>query len=324
MSVNKIKSKSIDFKKILSTYSIFFVLIIFVIICSMLNSRFLTSNNILNILRQQSVVTIIAFGEMVLIITGHLDLSAGSVIAFAGVVSVMIYKSTYNIIISFLVAILISVIVNLINALMVTRFNVPAFIATLSTQLVARGAALYITNGQNIYEVGDYVKVGQGSVLGIPAPAIFAIVVFIIIAYLLKHTIWGRSIYAVGGNSDAALASGINVKMVTLKAFILNGILVGIAAVLFMSRVNGGLPAGASGYEMDALTATIIGGTSFTGGVGTAGGTIIGALIVGVLTNIMNLMSMDSYIQQMVRGALIALAVVWDIYAKSHKNKMKG
>lgn len=318
MSKNKFDMNSI--KKIFSTYSMFFVLIIITAGCSLLNPHFLTSNNILNILRQQSVITLVAFGEMALIITGHLDLSIGSVIALSGVTSVMVYKSTQSLLLAFLASILIATVVSLLNALMVTHFKVPAFIATLSTMMIARGAALYITNGQNIYEIGDYTKVGQGSIAGIPIPVVFMIVIFIIIAYLMKHTKWGRSTYAVGGNADASLASGINVNWVVTRAFILNGVLVGIAAVLFMSRVNGGLPAGAEGYEMDALTATIIGGTSFTGGVGSPGGTVIGALIVGVLSNIMNLMSMDSYIQQMIRGAIIALAVIWDIYSKSKKS----
>lgn len=311
-------------KKLLSKYSIILILIIIMAVCTLVNSSFLTPSNMRNVFRQQSVTIILALGEMALIICGQLDLSSGSVIALAGVLSVTSYKATGNMLLAFTVAIAVSLFVNFLNGIMVTKFRTPAFIATLATQTMARGAALYITGGQNIYEIGDYATVGQGSLGPIPIPIIFMVVIFLLMTYLMRHTRWGRSTYAVGGNAEAANASGINTRMVTMMAFLLNGALVGIAAVLFMSRVNGGLPAGASGAEMEALTATIVGGTSFTGGIGTPWGTLVGAFVVGFLGNIMNLMSIDSYIQQMVRGAIIAIAVIWDIYSKSRQTYKKG
>lgn len=314
----------VDFKKLLSKYSIILILVIIMVICTFANSNFLSVSNLINVCRQQSVTIIVAFGEMALIICGQLDLSCGSVIALAGCLSVSSYKMTGNMLLAFIVAIVVAVGVNLLNGVMVTKYKTPAFIATLATQTMARGAALYITNGQNIYEIGDYTIVGQGSVGAIPIPVLFMACIFALMFYLMRHTRWGRSTYAVGGNSEAANASGISTKLVIMKAYILNGILVGVAAVLFMSRVNGGLPAGASGYEMDALTATIVGGTSFTGGIGTPWGTVVGAFVVGFLGNIMNLMSIDSYIQQIVRGAIIAFAVIWDIYSKSRQTYKKG
>ena len=300
-----------DYRKILSKYSIVLVLIVIMIACTFANSSFLTANNLINVCRQQSVIIILAFGEMILIICGQLDLSCGSVIALAGVLSVMTYKSTQSMALAFIVAIVVSVAVNFLNGLMVTKFMTPAFIATLATQTMARGAALYITNGQNIYEIGNYTIVGQGSIGVIPIPVIFMFCIFILMAYMMRHTCWGRSTYAVGGNAEAANAAGINTKMVTMKAYLFNGILVGIAAVLFM-------------YEMDGLTATIVGGTSFTGGIGTPWGTVIGAFVVGFLGNVMNLMSIDSYIQQIVKGAIIAFAVIWDITSKSRQTYKKG
>lgn len=322
--MSNLKKQGFDAKKALSKYSIILILIFIMIVCTIANSSFLTMNNLLNVIRQQSVTIILAFGEMALIICGQLDLSCGSAVAFAGVLSVYTYKGSANMLAAFGVAIVVALGVNIINGIMVTKFKAPAFIATLATQTIARGAALYITDGQNIYEIGNYTIVGQGSVGFIPIPVIFMLIIFGIMAYFMKHTKWGRSTYAVGGNPEAANASGINTKMVTMKAYLLNGVLVGIAAVLFMSRVNGGLPAGASGYEMDALTATIVGGTSFTGGIGTPWGTVVGAFVVGFLGNIMNLMSIDSYIQQMVRGAIIAVAVIWDIYSKTRQTYKKG
>jgi inositol transport system permease protein len=204
-----------------------------------------------------------------------------------------------------------------------TRFKTPPFIATLAMMAMARGGALLYTKGQNIYQIGNYVILGQGTVLGIPTPAICLVGVWMVTWYLLNHTVFGRSIYAIGGNEEAAHASGIRVKRMKTLAFAINGVLVGIAGVLFMSRVNAGLPNGATGYEFKALTAAIIGGTSFSGGIGTASGTIAGAFMVGFLDNIMVLTGIDSYLQQIVRGAIIALAVIYDINAKTRRSQRR-
>jgi inositol transport system permease protein len=219
------------------------------------------------------------------------------------------------------VAIGVAVFCNLINALMITRFKTPAFIATLAMQAMARGAALLITDGQNIYQIGDYVNIGQGSIFFIPTPLLLLLLFFALTWYTLKHTTLGRSLYAIGGNEEAAIASGINVNRSKVIAFAINGVLVGVAGVLFMSRVNAGLPNGAINYEFQALTSSIIGGTSFSGGIGTAGGTVVGAFIVGFLNNIMNLVNVNSYMQQIVRGAIIALAVIYDIWTKNKRTR---
>ncbi|NLY82803.1 MAG: ABC transporter permease [Clostridiales bacterium] len=315
--------KQFDFQKFSSRYSLLLILIVFMAISSLLNETFLTTRNLINVVRQQSVFIIIALGQMMLIISGMLDLSAGAVIAFAGCLSINVYKATGNMGLAILVAILVSVIANGLSGVMVTVFKTPAFIATLAMQTIARGAALKVTGGQNIYEVGDYGRLGQGDLWGIPYPAMIMIAISIIMLIVMKYTRFGRSTYAVGGNIDAARASGINVNSVQLRAFLLHGILVGIAAVIYMSRVNSGIPNGAQGYEFDALTATVIGGTSFTGGVGNVGNTIIGAFLVGFMNNIMNILSIDSYVQQMIRGVIIAGAVIWDINAKDKGGKTK-
>ena len=302
-------------------YSIFFVLLILIVLCSLFNHNFLSTRNLTNVSRQISVTTILAFGETILIICGMLDLSSGSVLALAGVFSVSAYKSTGSMTIAILVAIAVAVFCNIINGLLVTRLKAPPFIATLSMLAMARGAALFYTNGQNIYQIGGYKTVGQGSIGFLPIPIIFLITILIITWYILKHTCFGRSLYAIGGNEEAANASGINVNSNKMLAFIINGIFVGIAGVLFMSRVNAGLPNGAIGFEFQALTSSIIGGTSFSGGIGTAGGTLAGAFIVGFLNNIMNLASINSYLQQIIRGAIIALAVVYDIWSKNRRTR---
>ncbi len=308
---------------LLSRYSILLVLAVLFLVCTVLNANFLTWGNLTNISRQISVTTILAFGETILIICGLLDLSSGSVIAFAGTLSVIAFKATGSMPLAILVSIAVAMFCNLLNGVMVTKFKAPAFIATLAMQTMARGAALYMTAGQNVYQIGEYTVLGQGSIGIVPTPIIIMLFFFGITWYILNHSRFGRSLYAIGGNEDAANASGIAVNRVKMGAYLINGLLVGVAAVLFMSRVNAGLPNGAQGYEFDALTTTIIGGTSFSGGIGTAGGTLIGAFIVGFLNNIMNLTSVNSYIQQIIRGLIIAMAVIYDIYAKTRRTRKK-
>lgn len=313
-------SRREKFSQISQKYSIFMILILLFVACSLINPNFLSFDNLSNISRQISVTTILAFGATILIISGMLDLSAGSVLALAGIFSVSAYKSTGSLTLAFMAGIFVGVSCNLLNAMMITTFRAPPFIATLAMQTMARGAALLYTKGQNILQLGGFVTFGQGKILGVPTPIIFLIIIFIVTWYVLRHTKFGRSLYAIGGNEEASVASGINVSLQKYKAFIFNGILVGIAGVLFMSRVNAGLPNGAIGYEFQALTAAIIGGTSFSGGVGTASGTLAGAFIVGLLDNVMNLTGVDSYIQQIIRGSIIALAVIYDIWAKGHRS----
>ncbi len=304
---------------IMEKYSIFVVLFAMIIVCSFLNKNFLSFNNITNIMKQLAVGTILAYGEMLLIVSGMLDLSSGAVLALAGVFSVSTYKSTDSLLLAFIVAILVAVVCNLVNALMVTNFKTPPFIATLAMQMVARGIALFFTKGQNILQLDRYVIFGQGTWGPVPISILITVIITIGIWYLLKHTRFGRSLYAIGGNEEASIASGIPVMKNKYIVFMINGVLVGIAGVLFMSRVNAGLPNGAVGYEMEGLTAAIVGGTSFSGGVGTTMGTLAGAFIIGCLNNIMNLTGVDSYIQQIVKGIIIAVAVIWDIRSKSKK-----
>lgn len=305
------------FKRARQKYGILLVLILLFIIATLLNSNFLSARNLSNISKQVSITTILAFGETILIISGMLDLSNGSVLALAGLISVSVFKMSGSLLLAFLVAIIVAVICNIINGLMVTKFKTPPFIATLAMMAMARGAALLYTNGQNIYQIGDYTIFGQGSVFGIPTPIIFLVIIAFVTWYILQHTRLGRSLYAIGGNEEAAVASGVNVNKNKMKAYIINGVFVGIAGVIFMSRVNAGLPNGGQGFEFEALTSSIIGGTSFSGGIGTAGGTVIGAFIVGTLNNIMNLSAVNSYLQQIIRGAIIALAVIYDTYSKN-------
>ena len=302
-------------------YSIFIVLFVMIFLCSIMNKNFLSAVNLSNSMKQLAVSTILAYGEMLLIISGMLDLSSGAVLALSGVLSISAYQATGSLVIAVVVGISVAVVCNLVNAVMITNLNAPPFIATLAMMQIARGIALLFTKGQNLNQLKDYVIFGQGTIGPIPISIIITIFITIIVWYILRHTKLGRSLYAIGGNQEAAIAAGINVKKNKYIVFIINGVLVGIAGILFMSRVNAGLPNGAVGYEMEGLTAAIVGGTSFSGGVGSTMGTLAGAFIIGMLNNIMNLVGVDSYIQQIVKGAIIALAVIWDIRSKSKKTR---
>ena len=304
----------------LQKFSIYIVLVVMFIVCSMLSPYFLRSNNLMNIARQLCVGILIAYGEMILIVSGFLDLSVGSVLALSGVLGVSVYKDTRSMLLAILVALLVGVICNLFNAVFVAQFNVPAFIATLGMQQVARGIALYYTGGANILQLGDFVDIGQGMVGIVPVPVIIVAVITVVVWYLFNHTRYGRNLYAIGGNRKAAEASGINAKQNIYISYIINGLLAGLAGVIFMARNNSGLPNGAVGYEMTGLTAAIVGGTSFTGGVGTVMGTVAGAFIIGFLENIMNLIGVNAYIQSIIEGTIIVVAVAFDIMSKSRKS----
>lgn len=313
-------------------YSIFFVFLVMIFISAAMNHNFFSAGNLTNIAIQLAVATILAYGEMLLIISGMLDLSAGAVLALSGVLSVSVYKATGSLLGAFVVAIVVAVACNIVNAFFVANCKMPAFIVTLAMTMVARGLALLYTSGQNILQIGNYKLFGQGNLTDIPifekitflekvpVPIVFLIGITIVIWYVLNHTKFGRSLYAIGGNEEAAIASGINVIRSKYTAFIINGILVGIAGILYMSRVNAGLPNGAVGYEMEGLTAAIVGGTSFSGGVGTTLGTLVGSFIIGCLNNIMNLQGVDSYVKQIVKGGIIVAAVLYDLKFKNKKS----
>jgi inositol transport system permease protein len=306
-------------ERIKTRFSIFLVLAAMILIASIISPVFLSPRNLSNIARQISVITIMAFAQTIVIIAGMIDLSVGSVMALAGVLSVSAYLFSESLLVAILVGIAAGVVASMINGLFVTRMNVPPFIATLGMLTAARGVALLYTSGQNIYQLGEFVVLGQGTVLGVPTPIIFMLLVTIFIWYLLNHLRLGRYIYAIGGNQEAARASGIQIKRIKLVTYMIAGALVGLAGVLFMSRVNAGLPNAGIGFELDTISIAVIGGTSITGGVGTAVGTLGGAFIIGILNNIMNLIGIQSYVQAVVRGLIIVLAVAYDTRAKTKR-----
>lgn len=305
--------------RFMNKYSIYVILVALMILCTILNPNFLTWQNLANVSRQISITTIIAMAETILIIGGMIDLAAGAVLALAGVLSVATYKFTGSLMLAVSVGIIVGVICNALSGLVVVRFKTPPFIATLAMQTAARGAVLLYCAGQNIYQVGDYVVLGKGYIGPIPTPVVFMLAVVLLTWYILRHTRFGRYIYAVGGNEEAARASGVSIGWTKFNAYAISGVLVGLAGILYMSRNSAGLPNAGAGLEFEAMTAAIIGGTSFSGGVGTAMGTLAGGFIMGFLNNGMNLLGIQAYAQQIVRGLIIVLAVIWDMSSKQRK-----
>lgn len=301
-------------------YSIYFITLIFMIICAFINDRFLTWDNVINILRQVSVYALLAFAESVCIISGNLDLAAASTLIFSGCVSIYTYVATGSLLLAVLVAILIGIAINLVSGIIVAYFNIPPFVATLGMQMSVRGAAYLVTGGMTVTETGENFKIiGQGYVGPIPNPVCIMLICAVIFWILLDRTRLGRNFYAVGGNMEAARASGINIRKYTILAYMVAGAFIGLAGIVYSSRINAGTPAGAVGYEGQGIAASVIGGIGFAGGTGNAWGAVIGAVVIGIINNILNLMGVNSYVQQIINGLVIIIAVGLDTFTRSKR-----
>ena len=303
------KKRNIQFGK----FGIYFVVVFMVILATTITPNFLTGQNILNIFKQMAVIIMVALGETMLIIMGATDLAAGSELALAGIVSIYSYFWSGSLIIALLVGIFVGALCGSLLGLFVTKLHIPYFIAGLAMSEICRGTALLLTGGYTLYNIGDYTFFGQSEFIGIPMPFIFAIIVAIITWVVLNMTRQGRYIYAVGGNKAAAHASGINVDNVIFRTYLLHGMFVGLAGVVLLSRLNSGLPDAGVGYEFQGITAAVIGGTSMLGGIGSVQGTLAGAFIVGIMQNVMNLLAVESFVQQVVKGGIILAAVAYDM-----------
>lgn len=315
-------NKKIGPMQILKRYGIILLLILLVVICSILSSNFLTPTNIFNILKQISVVLIIAYGECLLIIAGQTDLSPGSVLCVSGVLSAMAFVGTGSLVLAIVVAILVGALAGVCNGFFVTRYALPPFIVTLGMQITARGIALFVSHGAPVVIEQESFKIlGQGSLFGVPNVVILAAVLFVVAWFVLNRTSYGRYIYAVGGNEEAAKASGVGINKVKVIAFTICGALSGVAGFALMSRMNVGQPNAGVNYEFDAIIGVILGGASFSGGIGTMFGAVVGCMIIGVLNNVLNLLNVSPYIQQIVKGLLILIAVVADAKSKGQGGK---
>ncbi|MBW7889450.1 MAG: ribose ABC transporter permease [Chitinophagaceae bacterium] len=293
------------------------ILIAFLVICILLSIAtpfFFTSQNILIVLRQVSINGILAIGVTFVIITGGIDLSLGSVLALTGVVAAgFAHPDTYPLIVPIGLALMTGLIIGAANGFIITLGKVAPFIVTLGMMTIARGLALVWSGGRPVTNLSPaFNYIGGGDFLFIPVPILLFLLVIILSGVTLKYTRIGRYIYAVGGNEEAARASGIRVNRVKLFAYILCGLLAGLAGVVLAARINTGQPNAGIAYELDAIAAVVIGGTSLMGGRGSIMGTVIGVLIIGVINNGLDLLNVSSYYQQIVKGVIIIGAVLLD------------
>ena len=293
----------------------FIGLIAIVVIITILNPSFLSVNNLLNVFRQVSINALIAFGMTFVILTGGIDLSVGSILALTGAVTAGLMSGGMDPVLAMLVGLLLGAVLGAINGVIIAKGKVAPFIATLATMTIYRGLTLVYTEGRPVSGLGDsaaFQMLGKGYFLGIPIPVVTMILSFAILYFILKKTTFGRRVYAVGGNEEASILSGINADRIKIYVYSLVGLLAGLASLILTSRLNSAQPTAGEMFELDAIAAVVLGGTSLTGGRGWIVGTLIGALIIGVLNNGLNLIGVSSFFQQVVKGAVILFAVLLD------------
>ncbi len=298
---------------LLDKYRVFIIFLVLILIASFISDAFFTVNNLFNVLRQVSIVAIIAVGMTIVILTAGIDLSVGSVLALTGAIAAGVITAGMPLPLAIAICLAAGLLMGAVNGLIVAKGKVPAFIATLAVMVIARGMTLVYTQGNPIV-ISDmgYRFLGSGKILGIPFPVILMLAIFTIMYWVLKHTTFGRNIYAVGGNEEAARLAGINVDRVKIGVYALTGFFASISALIYTSRLMSAQPNAGSMMELDAIAAVIIGGTRLTGGKGGVTGTLIGALIMGVLDNILNLANVSPFYQDIAKGLVILAAVLID------------
>ena len=285
-----------------------------------LTPHFLTFSNLINVAQQTSINAIIAVGLTFVIISGGIDLSVGSIVAFSGVVMASLMQRAVPWPIAVLGGLGAGLGCGLVNGVLITMGRLPPFIATLGMMSVARGGALLYTDGRPVSGFGEGFRwLATGEVLYVPVAVIVMLVVYLIAHFILRRTAFGRYVFAIGGNEEAALLSGVKVRFHKTMVYGVGGLLSGLAAAMLTARLNSAQPIAGINYELDAIAATVIGGTSLLGGQGSVIGTLIGALIMGVLRNGLNLLGVSSFVQQLVIGAVIILAVLMDMAFKQRR-----
>lgn len=313
-----------SYKKNLSKFQSVIALFVLCIVLSILSDKFLTPANGINVLRQVAVNVCIATGMTLIVLTAGIDLSVGSVLALCGAITAGLLKNGmqfpsadlyvgFTVLGAVLAAIIIGGLLGLFNGLTITKFKVPPFVATLAMLTIARGFTMLYTGGHPISNLGEnFAYIGAGSFVGVPVPVWIAVVVVLLAVFITKKTKLGRYIYAIGGNETAAKLSGIRINRVKLIVYSLGAALAAAGGVIVTSRLDSAQPNAGISYELDAIAAVVIGGTSLNGGKGSVLGTVIGAVIIGVLNNGLVLLNVSPFWQQVVKGGVILLAVIVD------------
>jgi inositol transport system permease protein len=309
---------------VFNKYGIFLIFAVMILVASFLSPAFLSPINLINVVRQMSIVGLIALGVTGIIVSAGIDLSSGSVVGLTAVVAASLAQSSdavafypglhLPLIVPVVAACLVGALVGLINGSLVAKARIPPFIATLGTFTAIRGVANLYTSGRPISDLtDDYDFIGQGDVFGFPVPILILLVMAAVTHVLYAHTKFGKYIYAIGGNEQAARVSGIDAARYKLLIYVYASFLAGLAGLVVSARIGSGQPGLGVGYELDAIAAAVIGGTSLSaGGIGTVAGTIVGALIIGVLNNTLDLMNVSAFWQQIVKGCIIVGAVILD------------
>lgn len=304
---------------------IFFILLF--VILSVVAKGFFDYRNLINVARQVSIIGIVSVGMTLVIMTGGIDLSVGSILAASGTIAAyLMVKLNTNMYVAILVGTLVGLLVGLLNGFLITKLDIPPLITTLATMTGIRGVAYIVTQGIPIYGFPEkFALLGQGYIWVIPVPVILMVITFILGYIVLNKTVFGRHCYGIGGNKDAASLSGVNVNKSLMAVYVISGLLAGFAGVVLLSRINTGVPTAGTSFEMDVITAVVLGGVSIAGGEGKLKGVIIGVLIMGVLSNGLIILSVQEYYQWAVRCIVLLLAVGFDrnIDKILSKNKSK-
>lgn len=297
----------------------FAAFILIFIVSSFLSPRFCTVSNMMTILRTNACTALCAFGMTFVILTGNIDISIGSFMTLCGcLTSMLIALAGIGTFAAIGIALAVAIICGYVNGFLITVFKIPAFIATLATMNILRGSCYVMTNGKPVvFSKGLFTTIGGGYLGQVPLPAIYMIVAFVILWIILNKTKFGKHVYAVGGNVVAARYSGINTRKTVILVYIISGFLAAGSGILLISRLGSGQPTIGDGAELDAIASCVVGGVSMNGGSGTLVGTLFGCLIIGIISNILNLVGVNSYIQLIVKGVIIVLSIYLDIAKNS-------
>lgn len=313
MSVVKQEDNQFSSVGFINKYRVFLIFIVMCILASFLTDAFFTVTNLFNVARQVSITAIIAAGMTLVILIAGIDLSVGSILAFSGATVAGMLTAHIALPLAIILALLVGVLFGLTNGLIVTKFGVPAFIVTLALMTIGRGMTLVYTKGYPlVVSNSSFRTIGGGKILGVPLPIVIMLVIYALMYWVLHYTTFGRYVYAIGGNEEASRLSGIRVDQVKIAVYGISGLLSSLSALIYTSRLMSAQPTAGMGVELDAIAAVIIGGTSLSGGKGGIIGTLIGALIMGVLDNVLNLTNVSPFYQSIAKGLVILVAVILD------------
>lgn len=302
------------FNKQFFTSQIFFLISLIIlmgIVATIFNPNFFSTRNLLNILNQNAVLAMVAAGGTLVMISGNLDVSVGSLVGLTTTFSALLVVNGVNIYVAMLLGVLLSVVCELINGVVIAKTRTPSFIITLAMLSVFHGISLVITGGTTQSLRGQFYNLGRGYLFGvIPNPIVVCLILYFCLFVILRYTKFGRKVYAVGGNEEAAYLSGIDADKIKIIGFLINGLFVGIASIVLLSRLGSALPSTGSGMELRAIAAIVIGGVPLMGGRGRALGTFLGIILMGMISNVLNLLNISAYYQEVVIGIIIAVAVI--------------